>query len=110
MSLRRVVSLLGVSLVASAGLVAAAPDAKKKAPTPVAPAKDEPAKGAGAGSAAAAPTDAAGSGAAPAPADEPPPKDMNGTDENPDAPHGLTNEPVVEATAPVVKKSTGYPI
>jgi hypothetical protein len=113
MSLRRVVSILGVSLVATGSLVSAAPDAKagakKKAPAPVAPAKDAPA---GAGSAAPAATgDAAGS--AVAPIEDAPPSDMNGTDENPDAPHALTNadEHKVEATVPTTdKKRDRYPV
>ncbi len=35
---------------------------------------------------------------------------MNGTDENPDNPHALTNEQKPEAPALAVKKATGYPI
>jgi len=44
--------------------------------------------------------------------DEPPPKDMNGTDENPDAPRALSSDDQqqVKATAPAPKKKTGYPV
>lgn len=79
MGLRRLISVLSV-VVATGSIVAAAP--KKGA---------APAKGAGSGSAAAptpAPDAAAGSGSAVAPIEDTPPSDMNGTDENPDAPKG----------------------
>jgi hypothetical protein len=126
---RRLVSILGVSAVLTAGFVGAAP-AKKDAPPPkkgggtVAPAKDAPktgtaGKGSGAGSAAggaggAGAGSAAGggdaAGSAVQPIEDTPPSDMNGVDENPDNPHALTNqEPKVEGPAPVQKR-VGYPI
>ena len=106
MSLRRWFSVLSVVLV-SGSIALAAPkkaDKKKAPPTPVAPAKDD------AGSAAAAPA-AAGSGAGSAVEmqEDAPPSDMNGTDENPDAPHDVSNQTPVVA-APVAKKPLGYPI
>lgn len=106
MSLSRLISVLSVVVFASGSLVAAAPkkDAKKKAPTPVAPAKE-------AGSAAAAPAagDAAGSGSAVQMEEEAPPSDMNGTDENPDAPRDVFNTPTVTKTAPAPTHAAGYP-
>ena len=104
MSLRRWVSVLSV-VVVSGSMALAAPkkaDKKKAPPAPVAPAKDD------AGSAAPA---AAGSaaGSAVEMQEDAPPSDMNGTDENPDAPKDVSNTPVVVA-APATKKSTGYPI
>jgi hypothetical protein len=107
MSLRRVISVLSAVVVASGSLVAAAPkkDDKKKAPTPVAPAKDEPA-----GSAATAPAAAGGgSGSAVDMQEDAPPSDMNGTDENPDAPKDIT-KPTVTATAPTPTRPAGYPM
>ncbi len=119
MSLRRLISILGVAVVATGSLVAAAPAAKKKPAkpaTPVAPAKDPTsavgsaaggAAGAGSGSAAAG-GDASGS--AVQPIEDTPPSDMNGTSENPDTPHAATGEEPASATGPTVKKPTGYPI
>jgi hypothetical protein len=90
----RLISVLSAVVVASGSLVAAAPS-----PTPVAPAKDEPAgsadTGGGSGSAVDMPEDA-------------PPADMNGTDENPDAPRDIT-KPAVTAVAPTPKRPSGYP-
>jgi hypothetical protein len=104
MSLRRVISVLSVVVFASGSLVAAAPkkDDKKKAPAPVAPAKDEPAAG------SAAPAGDAGSGSAVQMTEDAPPADMNGTDENPDAPKDIT-KPTVTATAPAPARPAGYP-
>jgi hypothetical protein len=105
--IRRLLSTTSICVVASVtmGVVLAQP---KKAPekTP-APAKKAPAP-----AKAPAPVPAAGSGsAAPAAPDEPPPKDMEGRDENPGRAGGLT----VEAEPPKVvvvakKKPAGYPI
>lgn len=130
----RLLSLLSVGLVASASIVATLPasDAqaqKKKAPAkkptkakgPLAPAKDgAPAAGAAAGTATgtATTTNASGSAAAGAPegssvqmAEDPPPADINGVDENPDAPRAINDpdapKPQVEAPKP---RPTGYPI
>ena len=112
MSVRRIVSVLSVVLVASATAVVAQP--KKGAPAPAkeapAPAKDPAPTGlekapadAGSGSA----TEDAGS--AVQMAEDPPPSDMEGTNENPDAPKSLGGEPTVPSAPPVLKKS-GYPI
>ena len=104
MSLRRLITILGVTVVATSTFVVAAPAAKKKAPTPVAPAKDPAAPGSGSGSGA---SDASGS--AVQPIEDTPPSDMNGTTENPDNPHAMTNEEPKVAAAPDLKP-TGYPI
>lgn len=98
MSVRRLACALSVSLVASVTVVVAQP---KSGPTaPVAPAKEA----APAGS-AAAPVDA---GSAVQMAEEPPPEDMDGTSEDPDAP-GMGDAP---EAAPVPQKqvTTGFPI
>ena len=123
MSLRRVISVLGVCVVASGTIVAAAPkkDAPKKdAPKkggPTAPAKDTaaPAKGSAAGGASGGGTGSGtgsggGSGEAVQMTDDAPPKDMNGVDENPDAPHGVGTEVHVEAAVPKPMRPAGYPI
>lgn len=104
----RLVSLVSVCVVAGTTLsvVGAQP---KKAPKgdakgPVAPAKDP------------APAPAAGSGSdAPAvpapPPEEPPPKDIEGRDENPGNPTGVGNEEPPKVVVPGKKKETsGYPI
>ena len=128
MTARRLISVLSVALAASASVVAAQPNAKKAVPkakkAPLAPAK---ASGSAAGSAKAAPDSAtpassapagsAASGAAPAEGsavqmtEDPPPRDMNGTDENPDAPKTVNDvdAPPVVVVAPVITRS-GYPI
>jgi len=93
----RLISIFSVGLLASATIVAAQP-AKKKAPakpTPAAPPKDA---GSGSGSAVDMPED-------------PPPKDMEGKEENPGAPKAATVETEVVAQAPPPKpKRVGYPI
>jgi hypothetical protein len=103
MSLPRLISVLSVVVVASGSLMAAPKkdDKKKAPPAPVAPAKDE-------GSAAT--PDAAGSGSAVQMTEDAPPADMNGTDENPDAPRDVFNTPTVTKTAPAPTRPTGYPI
>jgi hypothetical protein len=103
MSLRRLISVVSVVVLASGSLLAAPKkDAKKKAPpTPVAPAKDAPAAGSDA---------AAGSGSAVQMEEEAPPSDMNGTDENPDAPKDVFNKPTVTKVAPEAAHPNGYPI
>ena len=101
MTVRRLVSVLSVCLVASATVVAAQPK-KEPAPSkgaPVAPAKDAAAPAAGSGS---------GSGSAVEMTEDPPPSDMEGTNENPDAPRG-TKEEVVAAPVKAAPR-TGYPI
>ena len=121
MSLRRLISVsgsvLGVTIFATSAFVAAAP-AKKKPPakpaTPVAPAKD-PGTGSAAGGAAGGGTGSAAgggdaSGSAVQPIEDTPPSDMNGTNENPDNPHAMTNQPDNPIVVAPVVKSTGYPI
>lgn len=104
--IRRLLSLSSVCVVVSVtvGVVLAQPKAPdKKAP---APAKGAPVP-------APTPAPDAGSGSAtPPPADEPPPKDMEGRDENPGNPGGIGDEPKKDVKATVVpkKKSAGYPI
>ena len=95
MTVRRVVQLL-VCLVATFAVAMAQP--KKGAP---APAKD-PAPAAGSGS--------AGSGEAPPPVDEGPPPDMEGKEENPNAPKLPGEETKVEVKAPEKKRTSGYPM
>src|SRR5512142_176963 len=111
MSLRRMITILGATVVATGSLVAAAPAKKKPAkPAPVAPAKDT----GGAGGTGSGATTAGGSGdaagSAVQPIEDTPPSDMNGVDENPDNPHAMTNQEPKAAVAPVAKKTTGYPI
>jgi hypothetical protein len=111
MSLRRLISVLGVTVFATSALVAAAP-AKKKAPAkptgPVAPAKDEGGAAAGGSGSAAGGGDASGS--AVQPIEDTPPSDMNGVNENPDNPHAMTNQPDAPVVVAPVVKPTGYPI
>jgi len=120
MTARRLLSILSVTLFASGTAVVAQPQppAPKKAPakgakdpkkTPPAPAKDAgtPAKaGSAAGSAAGG-----GEGSAVQMSEDPPPSDINGVDENPDAPKSAIDgeNPAIVTTAPPVKR-TGYPI
>ncbi len=108
----RLLSALSICVVASAtvSVVVAqpkkAPDPKK---APVAPAKDAPKKDAPKKD----PAPAAGSGsAAPAPAapEEPPPKDIEGREENPGNPGGITEAPPTAVVVVVKKKAAGYPI
>jgi hypothetical protein len=130
MTARRLISVLSAGLFASAAVVVAqpsAPAAKKGAPRavkgdkkgPIAPAKGTgaPAKaggtaaaGAKAGSAAGGPANG-GEGSAVQMTEDPPPADMNGIDENPDAPKSVGDvdgNPVV--TAPPPKVRSGYPL
>ncbi len=118
MRVRRLLSVLCVVLVASATTVVVAqpkgaPKGAKKAPAkkgPVAPAKDAappaPATGSGSGSGSAS---GSGAGSAVQMAEDPPPSDMEGVNENPDAPKGTEGSAAVVVVAPVKKKS-GYPI
>lgn len=115
MTVRRLVSVLTVVLVASATVVVAQPKGgAKKAPapakTPVAPAKDPaPAPAPAAGSGSAAPAAGSDAGSAVQMAEDPPPSDMDGVNENPDAPKTGDGSAAVVVVAPV-KKKTGYPI
>jgi hypothetical protein len=105
MSLRRLICVLSVVVVTSS-LALAGPKKADKKKGPVAPAKEEPGTGSAAGEAT---PDAAGSGSAVQMTEDAPPSDMNGTDENPDAPHEVSNAPAA-VVAPVAKHPTGYPI
>jgi hypothetical protein len=129
MTARRLISVLSVGLIASATVVAAQPKApagKKAAPAKGAPKeapKGAPAKapgtpanaGSAAGSAAkagsAAGTASGGEGSAVQMTEDPPPADMNGTDENPDAPKSLVDgeAPPSTTTAPAARPA-GYPL
>lgn len=124
MTARRLICVLSAGLIASATVAAAQPKptTKKAAPRTgkkgtLAPAKDAgaPATGSAAGSTttkepAAAAAPAPGEGSAVQMAEDPPPSDMSGTAENPDAPRSLidSESPTVVATAPPPR--TGYPI
>lgn len=115
MRVRRLISVLSVCLAASVPIADAQPKAApKKGPT--APAKTAPAKDAGKAP-APAPTPAPGPGAAKGPGGEEvqmtedaPPKDLEGKDENPDAPRIIGEPPPVVATKTAAPKRTGYPI
>lgn len=110
MSLRRLISVLGASVVAfgmAAGPLANAGPAKKK--KDAAPAAT-PAAGSAAATPAATPAAGSGAGSAVQMTEDTPPADMEGTDENPDAPHAVGSETHVEAAAPVATRPVGYPI
>jgi hypothetical protein len=128
MSLRRVASVLTVALVAStATFVAAAPKGAakkapaKKAPTgPVAPAKEPTGSGSGgasgdsggsaSGSGAGSADTGATGGSAVEMSEDPAPADMEGTNENPDAPRvGDEQTRVVPVVTPDKPKRSGYP-
>jgi hypothetical protein len=134
MTARRLISVLCAGLLASATVVAAQPSSpatKKAAPkatkgarkAPLAPAKDAGA-GAAAGSAAAGSaagggatggaagsgTAGGGEGSAVQMTEDPPPSDMNGTDENPDAPKSVGDGEVPGVPAGPAKVRSGYPI
>lgn len=97
----RAISVIGASLLA-VGVVGAQP--KKPAPKgPIAPAKEPDPT-----ATPPAPTD--GSGSAVTPVEEPPPSDMNGTDENPDNPKGVDQpDPNKVVAVPEKSKKAGYP-
>lgn len=99
MKLGRWMTVLGVSF-ATGSIVVAGPADKKKAPAP----EKAAATGSGSGSGSA------DAGSAVQMQEDAPPSDINGTDENPDAPRALSgDQPKVTATvAPV--KPVGYPI
>lgn len=120
MMARRLLSTLSVGLIASATVAAAQP--KQPSPTRAAPAKGSkqgplaPAKAtgtpAGSGSAAGTGTASGGEGSAVQMTEDPPPSDMNGVDENPNAPKSVLegdSSTTVAAAAPA-NASTGYPI
>jgi hypothetical protein len=99
MSLRRLISVSSVVVLATGAALA------QPAPAGGTPAPATPAAGPAAGSA----TPAAADGTAVQPIDDAPPSDMEGRDENPDAPRG-TEEKVSVTAGPVETKPTGYPI
>ncbi|HEX8108651.1 MAG TPA: hypothetical protein VF516_13045 [Kofleriaceae bacterium] len=130
MTARRLISVLTVALSAGAGVSASVdaqpatqPAAKKPArptkgkagkKTPLAPAKNSgSATGSGAGSSTGS-ADAAGAGAGSAVqmAEDPPPSDMTGTAENPDAPHSMmdSDSPPAVAVVAAPVRPAGYPI
>ena len=104
MTVRRLMSVLSVCLVATATVVVAQPKNNDKN-APVAPAKEATPAPAGSGSAAAG-SDA---GSAVQMEEDAPPSDMEGTNENPDAPKTVGSETKTVVVAPLMKKS-GYPI
>jgi hypothetical protein len=133
MTARRLLFVLTVCLTTSVAVAAAQTKPKKapaktapKAKGPLAPAKDSgaPAKDSGApapSTAKDAPTPSTGAGGAAMPAgaegstvqmaEDPPPSDITGTAENPDAPRTVldADAPAVAATAPPPVR-TGYPV
>jgi len=113
MTARRFISVLSVGLIASASVVAAQPKPAKK-PAAKAP-KRSPAPAKDASAPASSPTGtAAGSaaGSAVQMTEDPPPSDMAGTDENPDAPRPVADPdaPVAAVVAPIAHERAGYPI
>lgn len=102
MSLRRFISVLSVVTVATASVAFAGPNDKKAPAPPPAPAKEAEPAGTGSGS-------GSGDGSAVAPIEDAPPADMEGRDENPDAPKG-TDDDVATPATPTVVKAAGYPI
>ena len=101
MSLRRLIAVLSVVVIASGS--AALAQNKTPAPAPA------PAAGAGSGSGSAT-APAAGDGSAVQPIEDAPPSDMEGRDENPDAPKGTGDETIGVVATPKVMKPSGYPI
>jgi hypothetical protein len=115
MTVRRLVSVLCVVLVASATTVVVAQPkgGAKKAPAPkgpVAPAKDAAPPAPAAGSGSAAPATGSDAGSAVQMAEDPPPSDMEGINENPDAPKGTGDGSAAVTVVAPVKKKSGYPI
>jgi hypothetical protein len=103
MQLRRLLSV-GSVVVLATGAALAQPKQADKKKTP-APATGSAAGSAGAPAGSAAPAE----GSAVQPIEDAPPSDMEGRDENPDAPRG-TQVKVESPTAPVEAKPSGYPI
>lgn len=102
MSLRCLISVSSVVVLATGAALA-----QPKPADPAAPAGGSatPAAAPGTGSA----TPAAADGAAVQPIEDAPPSDMEGRDENPDAPRG-TEEKISVVAAPVQAAPTGYPV
>ncbi|MGE5183561.1 MAG: hypothetical protein ACM31C_15925 [Acidobacteriota bacterium] len=114
MDLRRAISILSVSVVVTGSVVVGAAPKKGAGPTATPAAAKGPGAGSGSGSGSAAPgpVDAtgAGGGSAVQMTEDTPPADMNGTDENPDAPRNTMETAHVEAAAPAKKPPGYYPI
>ncbi|HWO18529.1 MAG TPA: hypothetical protein VNO30_07120 [Kofleriaceae bacterium] len=111
MRVRRLLTALSVCLAASASTAAAQPKADpKKAPAAPAkaPAKD-PAKDAKAPAPAPAPAPGPG-GEVVQMSEDTPPADIEGKDENPDAPRTIGEEPAPVVVKQAAPKPTGYPI
>jgi hypothetical protein len=105
MQLGRLLSIGSVVVIATgAALAQPKKDDKKKAPAAGAAAPAAGSAAPAAGSAAPA------EGSAVQPIEDAPPADMEGRDENPDAPRGAEGEKPAVVAGPVEKKSTGYPI
>jgi hypothetical protein len=102
MSLRRLIPVLSVVVFASGSAALAQNKAPAPAPTPAPPAAGS---GSGSGS-AAAPAD----GSAVQPIEDAPPGDMEGRDENPDAPHGTGDDTTGVVATPKMMKPAGYPL
>jgi hypothetical protein len=99
MTVRRLLSILSISAVASVTVVAAQP----KKPAPTGDAKPAPA-------AAPAPDAGSAAGSAVSLPEDPPPKDWEGKDENPGAPGGIGVEEPTKVVATPATKKAGYPI
>lgn len=122
MTARRLISALTVGLAATATVAAAPKAPARKAPAkagqkakgPLAPAKDAspPAGSAAPAAGSAAPRTGSGDGSAVQMTEDPPPKDISGVDENPDAPRTIVDgdaPPPVVAPAPT-RAPSEYPI
>lgn len=121
MTARRLISVLCAGTLASATVVVAQPSrpaakkaAPKKAPADkkgaAAPAKAGSPAGAAAGSAAGPTTPGPGEGSAVQMTEDPPPADINGVDENPDAPKSVGDSDAPPVVTAPVKTLTGYPL
>ncbi|HEU4728032.1 MAG TPA: hypothetical protein VFT22_09095 [Kofleriaceae bacterium] len=128
MTARRLISVLSAGVLASTSVVAAQPKTPAKKPKAaakgakagLAPAKDAgtPAKdggparsGGAAGGGAAGAGAGGGEGAAVQMSEDPPPSDISGVNENPDAPRSiLDSEAPAVATAAPARPPAGYPI
>lgn len=118
MSSGRLVSILSLSVIVVFGIASAGPKKGDKKGAPAGAAKGSAtgaakgsATGSASGSAVADPAAGSAAGSAVQMTEDAPPSDMNGTDENPDAPHAMTTEVEhVTTVAPVKPRPVGYPI
>lgn len=119
MTARRLFSVLCVGLFASATVVVAQPSPPRKAAPKaspgdkkgaLAPAKTGGTTGSAAGSAAGPGMAGGGEGSAVQMTEDPPPSDMNGIDENPDAPKAVGDGDAPPAVTAPAKVRTGYPL